>query len=69
MAVRDEKYNWKKESLELSSEINKSLASILEKALDMGFTAEDFIYMVSFSMTEVCIDHSFKEKSRLKGDN
>lgn len=64
MAVRDEKYNWKKESIKFDSEIKEKLTPILEKMLEMGFTEEDFVYIVTFSLSDISINHAFKMTGR-----
>ena len=64
MAVRDEKCYWKKESLEFLTKVKEKLTPIFDEMLEEGFTEEDFVYIVTFSLSEINIDYALKKKWR-----
>ena len=64
MAVRDENYNWKKESIKFLAKTKEILTPVLDEMLEEGFTVEDFVYIVTFGLSEMGIDYALKKKWR-----
>ena len=64
MAVRDEKNYWKKESLEFLTKVREKLTPVFDEMLKEEFTEEDFVYIVTFSLSEISIDYALKKKWR-----
>lgn len=64
MAVRDENFNWKKESIEFLAKTKEKLTPILDEMLKEGFTVEDFVYIATFGLSEMGIDYALKKKWR-----
>lgn len=65
MSIRDEKYNWKQEAIDLSDIIKEVLQPIFDEYKNV-FTFEELYYLVCRTFDDIIIDESIGLKSSPK---
>lgn len=66
MATRNEYGSWTKEGIELEQEITEILSPMFKKSLELGFTIEDFVYMVHYGAQEITMGYVMANRVPLK---